>query len=100
MLMKIRLESLNVLNKVSQLREASSVQTKKTRPYHKTVYGLTPLRRSQRINPVAVTNTAAADDQLQPRRSQRSNTSFCNPVITKQGFKRDLYFILFDFAYY
>ncbi|CAJ2631295.1 unnamed protein product [Trifolium pratense] len=57
---KARLESLGILNKVSKLREAST-PTKKLRTNVKTVYGLTPLRRSQRIKDVAA-GTATFDD--------------------------------------
>ncbi|KAL2344140.1 hypothetical protein Fmac_005425 [Flemingia macrophylla] len=48
-----RLESLGVANTVSQLRQNHKKhvqQNKKTRSYHKKIYGLTPLRRSQRLN--------------------------------------------------
>ncbi|KAK2421864.1 Zinc-finger domain of monoamine-oxidase A repressor R1 [Trifolium repens] len=81
---KARLESLGILNKVSKLREAST-PTKKQRTNVKTVYGLTPLRRSQRIKDVAagtiITATATSDD-LPSRRSHRLKISFSNDVVT------------------
>ncbi|XP_057446881.1 uncharacterized protein LOC130738755 isoform X2 [Lotus japonicus] len=82
-----RLESLGILNKVSQLRQqASAAQTKKPpRPYRKRVYGLTPLRRSQRINATttAATSPAAAKAVLQ-RRSQRLTRSSIPTSLPKQ----------------
>ncbi|XP_020205233.1 uncharacterized protein LOC109790486 [Cajanus cajan] len=42
-----RLESLGVANTISQLRQNAKP---KQRPYRKKLYGLTPLRRSQRLN--------------------------------------------------
>ncbi|TKY44820.1 Cell division cycle-associated protein 7 [Spatholobus suberectus] len=60
-----RLESLGVANTISQLR-----QSKKHRPYQKKVYGLTPLRRSQRIN-----------NHLTPPRSQPPKDTLSTPCL-------------------
>lgn len=81
--MKARLESLGILNSVSKLREIST-PTKKERPYVKRVYGLTPLRRSQRIK--GVTDATAAAN-LPQRRSSRLKSSFSYNVTPKQGSK-------------
>ncbi|KAI5441436.1 uncharacterized protein LOC127103246 [Lathyrus oleraceus] len=77
---KARLESLGILNSVSKLREIST-PTKKERPYVKRVYGLTPLRRSQRIK--GVTDATAAAN-LPQRRSSRLKSSFSYNVTPKQ----------------
>jgi hypothetical protein len=93
--MKARLESLGILNKVSKLREVST-PTKKQRTNVKTVYGLTPLRRSQRIKDVAagtIITATATSDQLPSRRSHRLKISFSNDVVTpKKGFRFSPYF--------
>ncbi|XP_004512768.1 uncharacterized protein [Cicer arietinum] len=81
---KVRLESLGILNKVSKLREAS-IQTKKHRASVKRVYGLTPLRRSQRIKDVAATGTTSAavtDDNLLLRRSHRLKICYPSNAVT------------------
>ncbi|XP_058727336.1 uncharacterized protein LOC131598782 [Vicia villosa] len=82
---KARLESLGILNSVSKLRQIST-PTKKERPYTKRVYGLTPLRRSQRIKGVTegTTTAAAALDNLPPRRSCRLTSSFSYAVTPKR----------------
>lgn len=90
--MKARLESLGILNSVSKLREIST-PTKKERPYVKRVYGLTPLRRSQRIKGVAGSTATAAN--LPQRRSSRLKSSFSYNVTPKQGSKINS--ILFNF---
>jgi len=86
--LKARLESLGILNKVSNLREASTPTKKQQRTPVKRVYGLTPLRRSQRIKDVSagtVTAAAALDDPP-PRRSYRLKRSLSYAVTPKQGF--------------
>ncbi|CAK8534284.1 unnamed protein product [Lathyrus sativus] len=79
---KARLESLGILNSVSKLREIST-PTKKERSCVKRVYGLAPLRRSQRIKGAADGTTVAADN-LPARRSYRLKSSFSYAVTPKQ----------------
>ncbi|CAK8534285.1 unnamed protein product [Lathyrus sativus] len=73
---KARFESLGILNSVSKLREISALINKK-RPYVKKDYGVTPVRRSQRIKNVA-DGTTTADNH------QRSYSSFSYNVTPKQ----------------
>lgn len=83
---KARLESLGILNKVSNLREASTPTKKQQRTPVKRVYGLTPVRRSQRIKDVSTgtVTVAATLDGLLPRRSNRLKSSFSYAVTPKQ----------------
>ncbi|XP_027359267.1 cell division cycle-associated protein 7-like [Abrus precatorius] len=74
---KARLESLGVNKTISQLQKP-----KKTRPYNKRVYGLTPLRRSQRINTATVTVTVT--DHLLRGSHHLAKTTSTPPFIRKQ----------------
>lgn len=93
--LKARLESLGILNKVSNLREASTPTKKQQRTPVKRVYGLTPVRRSQRIKDVSTgtVTVAATLDGLLPRRSNRLKSSFSYAVTPKQGFNLTLIFL-------
>lgn len=87
--MQARLESLGVVKTISQLRQ----QGKKPRPQQKKVYGLTPLRRSQRIN------------NLSPPHSQPFKDTLSTPPLSiKQGFSlffvHELLFFLPLFLFY
>ncbi|XP_061343753.1 uncharacterized protein LOC133289771 [Gastrolobium bilobum] len=73
-----RLESLGVLNSISQLRQASAQRKK---PRNKRVYGLTPLRRSQRITAATATATA---NHLPPPCSHPLRDSSTHPLSPKQ----------------
>ncbi|KAI9101621.1 hypothetical protein K1719_023865 [Acacia pycnantha] len=64
-----RLASLGIQKTISQLREATaSAMPKPKRPWNKKVYGIAPLRRSQRIN---ITDTKGAKSDYEILRNVR-----------------------------
>ncbi|KAK4280667.1 hypothetical protein QN277_012262 [Acacia crassicarpa] len=77
-----RLASLGLHKTISQLREATaSAKPKSKRSCHKKVYGITALRRSQRIN---TTDLNGNGSHLPLRRSQRFRGSKIDPSSPKQ----------------
>ncbi|KAI9101528.1 hypothetical protein K1719_023818 [Acacia pycnantha] len=83
-----RLASLGLHKTISQLREATaSAKPKSKRSWNKKVYGITPLRRSQRINTTGLNGNGR---HLPLRRSQRLRESKIDPSSPKQVMKVDV----------
>lgn len=87
--MQARLASLGLHRTISELRETAA-SAKPKRPWKKRVFGLTPLRRSERINR---SNLKVNTKHLPPRRSERLRGSKTDLLTPTEGFELILIFV-------